>query len=218
MTSFHDPSHDPIHTTDEETILLLEALKKGVNGTRSLSRSLNELQKKEQQRLKSTLQKKEQDVDVDQATVAIGVLGRPQFFSTLYVNALSSLRSCSAALVATPTDSTKPLYNSIGPNYEVDVLVIGVGIHDQVFCNTLRNQLDSNLRVLSIGDGPYVSMNTHNADTRVFANSSTRESREAPVSGEFLVNQPGTGNINFFPGGRLQLSSGKFSMLNCVCF
>lgn len=92
-------------------------------------------------------------------------------------------------------------------DYEVDVLVIGVGIHDQVFCNTLRNKLDSGLRVLSVGDGGYVSMNTHNADTRVFANSSTRQSCEAAMSDEFLVNQPGTGNINFFPGGRLQLST-----------
>ena len=190
---------------EEEVVLLLKTLEKGVNGTRTNARTLQNLRGKVENDIKRN--RINQSAKINEADVAIGSLGRPQFFNALYVNAIASLRSNSAEL---STDSQNNiLYGT--DNFtaiDIDVLVIGAGIHDQIFTNIMKD-LDSKLNILSVGDGLYVSMNTHNADTRVFANSSTRASQEPVmnVNSQFKINQPGTYFSEIFP--LIQLSNRK---------
>ena len=190
---------------EEEVVLLLKTLEKGVNGTLTNARTLQNLRGKVENDIKRN--KINQSAKLNEADVAIGSLGRPQFFNALYVNAIASLRSNSAEL---STDSQNNiLYGTDNfPAIDIDVLVIGAGIHDQIFTNIMKD-LDSKLNILSVGDGLYVSMNTHNADTRVFANSSTRASQEPVmnVNSQFKINQPGTYFSKIFP--LIQLSNRK---------
>ena len=190
---------------EEEVVLLLKTLEKGVNGTRTNARTLQNLRGKVENDIKRN--RINQSDEINEADVAIGSLGRPQFFNALYVNAIASLRSNSAEL---STDSQNNILYATG-NFtaiDIDVLVIGAGIHDQIFTNIMKD-LDSKLNILSVGDGLYVSMNTHNADTRVFANSSTRASQEPVmnVNSQFKINQPGTYLSKIFP--LIQLSNRK---------
>ena len=185
---------------EEEVVLLLKTLEKGVNGTRTNARTLQNLRGKVENDIKRN--RINQSAKINEADVAIGSLGRPQFFNALYVNAIASLRSNSAEL------STDSQNNILEKTVDIDVLVIGAGIHDQIFTNIMKD-LDSKLNILSVGDGLYVSMNTHNADTRVFANSSTRASQEPVmnVNSQFKINQPGTYFSKIFP--LIQLSNRK---------
>ena len=178
-------------TEEEEVVLLLKTLQKGVNGTLTNARALQNLRSKVTNDIKRNRINK--SVKINEADIAIASLGRPQFFNALYVNAIASLRSNSAEL---STDSQNNILHGTGngnPPIDIDVLVIGAGIHDQIFTNIMKD-LDSKLNILSVGDGLYVSMNTHNADTRVFANSSTRASQEPVmnVDSQVKINQPGT--------------------------
>ena len=111
-----------------------------------------------------------------------------------YSEALASLHCRSAAV-------EKQLMTSDESDVvrEFDVIVVGAGIHEQIFQNTLRTEGDP-LRVITLERGLVVSETTIFAGERVNSNSSVRSS----VGGDMEA-IPGSGNINNFPGGVLQL-------------
>lgn len=115
-----------------------------------------------------------------------------------YLHALASLHQRSAEVVeklmaVKPPGDAPLLY---------DVVVIGAGIHEQIFQNTLLAE-GSTLKVLTIERGQVVSETTTDAGKRVNSNSSIRS--DARVNDLSAV--PGLGNINNFPCGLLQLPS-----------
>ena len=67
------------------------------------------------------------------------------------------------------------------PQLSYDVVVLGAGIHEQIFQNTLRSE-GSKLRVLTIERGAVVSETTIFAGDRVNSNSSVRSSSGSPPS------------------------------------
>ena len=189
----------------DEVSVLFDAMCTGVNRTGFHQRPLTEIAAKVRASYADSKSTRLLDYlperSIQPSDFALAALAQPSYFPCLYVNALASLRSTSAFL-----SSKKLTYREVEHPFkvertEVDVLVIGSGAHEQIFQNTLKFKQRSELRVLTVNDDPYVSSNFHNADTRVVANSSTRASLR-----NVEINQPGRGNINNFPNGRLQLS------------
>ncbi|MEZ0230788.1 MAG: hypothetical protein ACAI25_19365, partial [Planctomycetota bacterium] len=88
---------------------------------------------------------------------------------------------------------------TVVPNAQVwDVLVVGAGIHDQVLNNVLARD-SSNLRVLTVEKMDVVASNFALAGSGGRVNSTTRPTVEG------VAPKPGTGNLNEFPAGTLQV-------------
>ncbi|MEZ0230789.1 MAG: hypothetical protein ACAI25_19370 [Planctomycetota bacterium] len=89
--------------------------------------------------------------------------------------------------------------NATVPESQVwDSIVVGAGIHDQVLNNTLAKD-SADLRVLTIERSNVVASNFANAGDGGRVNSTTRPTNED------VTPKPGTGNLNEFPGGALQV-------------
>ncbi len=153
-------------------------------------------------------------VTSDGARTSLLAVSGPGTFEVTYAQALASLHSRSATLESVLSPALRPLNSPQpwtaapdrkfrekvfgGDVRDFDVVVLGSGIHEQIFQNVLRTEGDP-LRVLTLERGPVVSETTTFAGDRVNSNSSVRK------AGKDIDAVPGIGNINNFPGGPLQL-------------
>ena len=123
----------------------------------------------------------------------------PGLIDTTFIQSLATLHQRSATLerrLSADDRESKVLF---------DIIVLGAGIHEQIFQNTLRAEpKGSRLRVLTIERGSVISETTTFAGERVNSNSSVRSSVGGSMSAI-----PGVGNINNFPCGVLQLDDVK---------
>ena len=159
-------------------------------------------------------------VTSDGARTSLLAVSGPGTFEVTYAQALASLHSRSAklesdfekapalrpdrnfGLYASPSAPARDSVKVFGGDVrDFDVVVLGSGIHEQIFQNVLRTEGDP-LRVLTLERGPVVSETTTFAGDRVNSNSSVRSS-----TGNDMDTIPGFGNINNFPGGPLQLDA-----------
>ena len=141
--------------------------------------------------------RQEQGPPRTRAAKQVEEVSKPVRLDLSYLHALASLHQRSAGVLnqlkAAATSGESVLY---------DVVIIGAGIHEQIFQNTLLAE-GSALKTLTIERGQVVSETTTDAGNRVNSNSSVRSDEDM----KDISAVPGVGNINNFPGGLLQLPS-----------
>ena len=130
---------------------------------------------------------------VSELAVSVYAVSAPELLDLSSSNALASLRKRSNLLAA-----------DLRSLEVLDVLVIGAGVHEQIFQNTLRSE-GSPLDVLTIERSGTISETFFAAGARVNSNSSVR--KEGINEMGLQAPLPGVGNINFFPLGLTQLSN-----------
>ena len=108
----------------------------------------------------------------------------PKLFDFSYLAALANLKERSEKMQTNIVNANEMFF---------DVIVIGAGVHEQIFQNTLRSE-NSKLRVLTIERGEIPCETFSAASDRVNSNSSVR------MADQDVQAIPSVGNINTFLG------------------